>query len=292
MGKTIGVVSLKGGVGKSTLTANLGYTLAKEHNKKVLIIDSDPQMNTTSYFFKNDVEIENEVINKIHETLYLIYDHNWKGDKTKIIKNFTTNLDFISSHLDFRIGSSLTNLAALKNFIRRDNQLDRKYDYIFIDTPPTLSSFSKSALLASDGYIIPTTCDRLSLYGITILDRELEKMRGVLKDLNVQLFGIVITKRPYRNAVKFRKTIKWLKENEFAKDGKTIKSSKYINYLFDNSISDEARAADRLLFQGIPEHNFFIEEKGRKDNTTGIENLKRDIKLVTKEFIDKMKKFE
>ena len=151
MGRIISIANQKGGVGKSTTAINLSACLA-EKKKKVLVIDMDPQGNTTSGFGID----KNRIENTIYEVLI--------GEcvtKKAIIKDVIKHLDILPSNVnlsgaEIELIDSEERSYILKNRLKN---ISRQYDYIIIDCPPSLSILTVNALTASDSVIVPIQCE-------------------------------------------------------------------------------------------------------------------------------------
>ncbi|AVK49467.1 hypothetical protein AXY43_16585 [Clostridium sp. MF28] len=184
MAKKIFFGNYKGGVGKTTSTYNLAVEMAKQNNKKVLLIDLDPQSSLSEVCMKSygkqldDLE-SNETLNFVYD-IYMqiksIGNINAKVDYKSIIKT-TNQIDFIPNSLfyknggldkismDLRIDDHSENILILRDFLE-DNELIYKYDFIFFDCPPSNNIITQSAFLYSDYYIVPTIMDELSVKGV------------------------------------------------------------------------------------------------------------------------------
>lgn len=184
MGKIIALTNQKGGVGKTTTAINLAASLATLE-KKVLLVDADPQANSSSGVGVCLAEVESSLYECIisdidpHEAIY-----------TTDIEN----LDVIASHIDLAAAElEMMNLPnrehILKNIFK---QLDREYDYILIDCSPSLGLITVNALTAANSVIIPVQCEYFALEGISKL---LNTIRMIKKKLNpeLQIEGFLLT---------------------------------------------------------------------------------------------------
>lgn len=284
MGQVISVANMKGGVGKTTLTVNLAYALSKELNKKkggkekrVLIIDMDPQMNATSYLSTRDEITKlinfqgNNNAKDVAPTIYEIYRDGVSINDIpqNLIRKISKNLDFIPSHLDlFHTNGTL--FAALQNFV--DKKLRDKYEYIFIDTPPTATFFSNASLLASDGYLIPTTLSPLSIFGISLFKKHIEDaLPRVSSDISLKCYGIILT-----NIIK--KEPAFTKDYEYLKTELSKNATDWSEKLYKSLIRQHPNATN------LYDNNEVINRMFLEIKTTC--TLKTDIKKVTEEFLN------
>lgn len=215
--KTISIINMKGGVGKTTLAVNLAYALAMIHYKKVLLVDIDPQFNATQYVIpqKQYVRIIEEVKKGKRLTVADIFLPPEKqipssvysqGQRRKVLPVTLNNLkvsiwenkgkfDLIPSTLGL-IGLDISARGTenrLRRFLRK---IRGAYDIILIDCPPTLSIFTLSAYLATDAILVPIKPDWLSTIGLPLLKRAIEEYEsdfGEIYDLDVKNLGIVFT---------------------------------------------------------------------------------------------------
>ena len=161
MGKIISISNQKGGVGKTTTTVNLAASLGAS-GKKVLIIDSDPQGNTTSGLGFNKKELK--------KSAYDVLENDTSADEATIITEFK-NLNLMPSHINLASADAGISLfsgkeSKLKNKI---SHLRNSYDYIIIDCPPSLGIITINAFCASDSILIPIQCEYYALEGLSQL---------------------------------------------------------------------------------------------------------------------------
>jgi len=192
--KVISLINMKGGVGKTTLAVNIAYALAYFYNKKILIIDVDPQFNATQYLMKEADYIKHikkgkltilDIFKERPETVPSVVLGARKEKIPKLsLKNIVVHiyrnektgakLDLIPSTLQLmELDQSARGTEfKLKRFV---DKVKNAYDYIFIDCPPTLSIFTLSAYLASDAILVPIKPDILSTIGLPLLERAIQE---------------------------------------------------------------------------------------------------------------------
>jgi len=198
--KVIAFANQKGGVAKTTTTLNLGVAL-KEQGFDVLLVDLDPQGNLTMSQGWNPDEIERSMFDVLVHQLPI----------QEIIR--PAEVDVAVSSIDLA-GAEL----ALSSMIGRERALEKalasiksSYDYILIDTPPSLGLLTINALVASDGVIVPVQCEYLSLRGLVQLENTLSMIRENLNP-RVEIEGILATMFD-RRLLHSREAVDILKEN-------------------------------------------------------------------------------
>lgn len=250
----ISVINMKGGVGKTTLTVNLALGLAKFHNKKVLLVDLDPQFNATQYLMstkaylshvsdKNKLTVREIFVDRLVESAGTGSSGVLQQTKIKptkencciriFSKNGTAFLDLVPSRLELMEVDSLDRGIEnkLKIFLDKVRGI---YDFILIDCPPTISLFTKSAFIASDSYIIPVKPDYLSSIGLSLIDRAVNNFQETYgKSVNYLGLTFVMVQK---NLILHKKTMQTLK-------GQTK------NKCFTNFLSHSTKIA------GTVEHN-------------------------------------
>ncbi|HLX31445.1 MAG TPA: AAA family ATPase [Gaiellaceae bacterium] len=200
MARVIAFANQKGGVAKTTTTLNLGVAFA-EQGLRVLAVDLDPQGNLTMSQGWNPDEIDRSMFDVLVHRLPI----------TEILR--TNEIDVAVSSIDLA-GAEL----ALSSMIGRERALEKalmplreSYDYVLIDTPPSLGLLTINALVAADGVIVPVQCEYLSLRGLVQLENTLSMIRENLNP-NVAIQGILPTMFDKR-LLHSREAVEILKEN-------------------------------------------------------------------------------
>lgn len=184
MGKIIAIANQKGGVGKTTTAVNLAAALGILE-KKILLIDADPQANATS-----GLGID---LKEIKQGTYQLLEQSVKAFDT-IIKTNSPNVDLIPSHIDLvaseiELVDKKTREYMLKKSI---NEIQNQYDFILVDCAPSLGLITLNALVAADAVIIPIQCEYFALEG---LGKLLNTIKSVQKIHNqgLDIEGLLLT---------------------------------------------------------------------------------------------------
>ena len=185
MGKAIAIFNQKGGVGKTTTNINLAACLALK-GKKVLILDIDPQGNTTS-----GIGIRKKGLEKT--TYEVLIDEKMKVEEA-ILPTIVKNLDIVPASV--QLAGAEIELVKLEGREKRQKRaLDSvrdKYDYIFIDCPPSLGLLTINSLTAVDSVLIPIQCEFYALEGVSQLVSTIDLVR---KSLNpkLEIQGVILS---------------------------------------------------------------------------------------------------
>lgn len=184
MGKIIAIANQKGGVGKTTTSINLAAAIAIL-DKKVLLVDADPQANTTTGVGIDENSVE-----------YSIYDCITDASKIRqaIIPTDIPNLDLLPSNIDL-VGAEIELVDmpkreyALKKALKK---VKKDYDYIIIDCLPSLGLITINALTAADSVIIPVQCEIFSLAGLGKLKKTIAGIKNQFNN-DLEIEGILLS---------------------------------------------------------------------------------------------------
>ncbi|WP_124639950.1 ParA family protein [Amniculibacterium aquaticum] len=182
MAKIIGVANQKGGVGKTTTAVNLAAALGVLE-KKVLLIDADPQANATSGLGVEEVQY----------STYNILEHSVETEKC-IQKTTSPNVDIIPSHIDLVAAEIELVDKENREYMMRESlaTVSDDYDFVIIDCAPSLGLITVNALTAADAVIIPIQCEYFALEGLGKLLNTIKTVQNI-HNKNLDIEGLLLT---------------------------------------------------------------------------------------------------
>jgi chromosome partitioning protein len=241
----ITITNNKGGVGKSTTAQTLSIGLAQK-GKKVLLIDLDPQCNTSNTFKVNQAP------NNIYNVL---------KNECNISDAIYTNkiIDLISSSLNLSNLENEFNINQEYQFIKHKMlkmQLDKiknDYDYIIIDTAPNLSLMTTNAIYSSDYVLIPMLADIYSIQGLNIINNQINVIREGTDNKDIKICGILLTH--YKSQTIVNQSLKDAL-NDIASQ---INTKVYKSVIRDSVIFSDSQASNNVCLIKYPNHNASID---------------------------------
>lgn len=187
--RTIAIANNKGGVGKTTSTLNIGVGLANK-GKKVLLVDADPQGNLTDNFINK---------NALQGTIKELIEGNKQAEEV-ILKNVRNNIDLIPSNnmLNGTETQIINTISKETLLLRALEPIKKNYDYILIDSAPSLNVLTLNCLTASDEIIIPIQAGYYSLTGTNDVLKTIAQVKQLIKP-TLKIGGVLLTMYDERN---------------------------------------------------------------------------------------------
>jgi len=229
--RTISFVNMKGGVGKTTLAINVADCLTRMYQKKVAIIDVDPQFNATQCLFSGEEYVH--VLKSAQDTILTVFDTEARAmvssvtGATPVQPKELEDVKLIPKH-GLHVLPGNIELYRLEMVAGEGREFSLKrfseavlepqgFDYVIYDTPPTPSMWMTSALIASDYFLIPVKPDPLSMIGIDLLRSIIERKRKAY-GLTLKCLGVVFTMVERSDSVLHAEARTNLLGNSFWKD--------------------------------------------------------------------------
>ena len=253
----ISFTNMKGGVGKTTLCVNLAFEIFRGA-KKVLVVDNDPQFNSTSALMKPEAYIYNIIKTDECLTIYYIYEKPPRIRGKKQEKLDAKKFFYPTWHIPGRSGAVLDLIPSqielydtLSNPSHKEYLLDKflkrhatKYDYIFIDCPPTPSVLTLSGFAASDYVVIPVTPDYYATMGLPQFLGTLRDFKDRLLDPHgVTPLGVIFTNVERRMSTDTTKSM--------SRDRETLADLSEAIPVFDSKMS-HFKVYEKSLWQSVP----------------------------------------
>lgn len=184
MGKIIAVANQKGGVGKTTTAVNLSACLGKA-GKKVLVVDIDPQGNTTSGLGINPKSLELSVYDCLINDVHI---------KDVILKTEFENLYLLPSDINLAGAELELVMKEKREYLLKNtlNQIKNDFDFIFIDCPPSLGLITLNSFTAADSILIPIQCEYYALEGLSQLTNTIKMIKKSFNP-NLSVEGVLLT---------------------------------------------------------------------------------------------------
>lgn len=274
-GKVVSFINMKGGVGKTTLCIGIAEYLAHYMNKRVLLIDLDPQFNTTQSMMNLfDMEEkylyefckENRTVKKLFESTTEISERPQLPSVSDLIIELDEHMSIILGTINLIFedkNNSSARTKRVKKFII-ENKIKDMYDYIFIDCPPTISLYTDAALIASNFYLVPIKVDRYSILGVQLLHQVIARL-SFDEDLTLQPIGKVFTMIDSMTD-KTKKIIETIENDKISKDIKSFAT--YTTYVRDLMVGNKGNIASKY---------------SKSEN---------DIREICKEFVERIENYD
>lgn len=190
---TLSLLNRKGGAGKTTASVNLAAIFAKIKNKRVLLVDFDPQANATTYLGRFLTKDEVSVYNVICENLDI---------RDAIIDTNIDNLKLLPSNVNLdKADTTISAMPIAKEFILKSKlaEIENDFDYVFIDCPPARNNLTTNALTASDYTILPCEATEYGIDSIFAMNEFISNVQKYVNQ-NLKVAGMLFTKKENTSA--------------------------------------------------------------------------------------------
>lgn len=236
----ITITNNRGGVGKSTTAQTLAIGLAQK-NKKVLLIDLDPQCNTSGTFKVNTAP------NNIYRVLKNECDIQDAIYTNNLIDLISSSIDLSRADDEFKRDAYFYKMHKLLK-----EQLDKiknNYDFIIIDTAPNLSLMTTNAIYSSDYVLIPMLADIYSIQGLSVINKQIEDIKEGTDNKNVSIIGLLLTHYKAQTLLNqgLKDTLKEISQK--------INTKIYKNTIRDSIIFSDSQATNNVCLLKYPSHN-------------------------------------
>lgn len=265
MGKVITICNFKGGTGKTTTTHCLGVGLG-QRGYKVLLIDADPQCNL-SYISNIDIKDNTNTIYELMKSERTPQDVIYKTQYYDIICG---SLSTSRADKDFQDEKYVYNA-----FYLLKSQIDvikGLYDFIIIDTPPTLAIMTQNCLIASDSLIVPTQADSLCISGLSNLKKQIDLIKSQKVNSNLYIEGILLVK--YNDRTTLNKILK----DELINTSQALNTKVYMYAVRESvGVRESQTCKSNILIENknnisAIDYNLFIDEFIQDNKKRGIIN--------------------
>lgn len=241
------ITNNKGGVGKSTTAQTLSIGLAQK-GFKVLLVDLDPQSNTSSTFqASNDTKNIYQVLKGNISIRDAIQRNNY-------ISVLASSLELINADDEFKKGAYQYKMHKL--VAEQLEQIKNEYDYIILDTAPNLSLLTTNAIYSSDAVIIPMIADIYSIDGLKIINQQIQDIREGTDNKNVYIMGLLITN------YKAQTTSNQMLKDALNNIAKQLNTKLYKNPIRDSIIFSDSQLNHSVCMLKYPTHNATLDYLG------------------------------
>ena len=271
MTQVISFINYKGGVGKTTMAVEIAATLADKHGFKVLIVDLDPQTNTSFYLVTED-EWENWV--KTNGSLKDVFESAISGvefdTSQAIMKGLYDCLDLLPSHLDLlpvdlEIAAKWgVQSPEARVIIKRHLEpviAEKGYDFVVIDCPPNLNLVTQNALMMSDSYVVVCLPEYLAVTGISLIQTHIDNMMRQIND-HIGKFGVQPLPGPVMRGIIFNRVrLRVIDQQNWMTQVRT----RYPDVTFDKFVRETVQMAEAsyrgpITFSGTSPARPYVQE--------------------------------